>query len=81
MPPNKQAFYGAAMSNRSFIQIAIVCLYVTSLAACSLNKLTNHFSSLFIENKIESLNTEHNLYKVEKELPINIASLEKNTWK
>ena len=48
-----------------------------SLNACSLNSFTARISSFFIEDSIALLNTEKDLSKVKKQLPENIAQLEK----
>ena len=51
-----------------------MCLF--ALNGCSLNSFTARISSFFIEDSIALLNTEKDLLKVEKQLPINIAQLE-----
>jgi len=58
-------------------QITLVSVCLLSLNACSLNSFTARISSLFIEDSIALLNTEKDLIKVKKQLPVNIAQLEK----
>ena len=54
--------------------IASVCLL--ALPACSLNDLSVRMSSVFIDYKIDSLNSEDDLKKVKQQLPENIELLE-----
>ena len=58
------------------LRIIFFSLCLLSLNACSLNSFTAHISSFFIEDSIAQLNTEKDLIKVKKQLPINIAHLE-----
>jgi len=59
------------------LKIILVSLCLLSSNACSLNSVTARISSFFIEDSIALLNAENDLLKVKKQLPINIAQLEK----
>lgn len=65
------------MTKKLHIQITLVSLCLISLNACSLNSFTARVSSFFIEDSIALLNSENDLSKVKKQLPKNIAQLEK----
>lgn len=57
-------------------QKIIVGLAFVLLSGCSLNKFSSSVSSIFIEDSIESLNTDTDLVRVKKQFPDNITMLE-----
>lgn len=74
-PPNSD--HGIAMLMKFYIKLGVISVCLLTLSACSLNTVSIRLSSFFIEHKIAALNSEKDLSKVKRQLPKNIALLEK----